>query len=47
MRNIIGFLFIFFGAITLFCTNAPIMVGIRDIVIGYLLLEKKVEKNNG
>ena len=44
MRNIIGFLFIFFGAITLFCTNEPIIEGIRDIAIGYLLLEKKVEE---
>ena len=44
MRNIIGILFIFFGAITLLCTNAPIIEGIRDIAIGYLLLEKKVEE---
>lgn len=45
MRIIIGFLFIFFGVITLVCTNAPIMEGIRDIAIGYIILNMKVEEN--
>ncbi len=41
MKNVIGVIFIFFGVITLLCTNAPLIEGIRDITIGYLFLDKE------